>query len=359
MNLLVFNYAVDETHPVLAFAVPLLRELAGRFEHVDVLTMYEGPHHLPPNVKVWSAGRERGYSRLRRVLAFYRAALRILRERRIDVCFVHMNHVFAPLFWPLARLRRIPMLLWYAHGTVSMNLRVAHRAVDKVISATPESFRIRSTKTEFIGHGVDTALFTPAPRHGGEELVIVTAGRVGPVKQIDVIIDALRDWRGARWRFEIAGAPTSPQEEAYAQRLVSETRGEPVQWLGTLAAPELARVLRRADVFVSVSGTGSLDKALLEAAASGTLVLTSNDAFVGLVGAAGLHECIIQPARASVIEGLERLLALSEAERDAIRTRLRALAEQHSFPNWSARIADELTRMAAENAPNRQGRSRS
>src|SRR3954451_6280107 len=116
MNLLMFNLAVDQEHVTLGFGLRWIEALSRRYEHVDVVTMFAGRYQLPPNVQVWSVGRERGYSKCRRVLRFYSIVRRVMRERRIDVVFTHMIPIFAVLFWPIARLTGRRSVLWYAHG---------------------------------------------------------------------------------------------------------------------------------------------------------------------------------------------------------------------------------------------------
>ena len=70
MRLLLFNLMTDERDPVLGFASNWICRLARECEYIDVLTMYRGAHDLPANVTVYSAGRERGLSKTRRIANF-------------------------------------------------------------------------------------------------------------------------------------------------------------------------------------------------------------------------------------------------------------------------------------------------
>ena len=119
MRLLLFNLMTDEADPVLGFALGWIRELAARCEYVDVITMYRGAYQLPENVRVYSAGRERGWSKPLRLAHFYRHLLRLLRARRYDACFAHMMPLFAGLAGPLLSARGIPIdALVYASGAL-------------------------------------------------------------------------------------------------------------------------------------------------------------------------------------------------------------------------------------------------
>lgn len=89
-----------------------------RVEFVHVLTVGVGRVDLPSNVKVYSVGKERGWSEGWRACAFYAHILRILREDRIDACFSHMVQIFTVLAAPLLKLRGVPIVTWYAHPAV-------------------------------------------------------------------------------------------------------------------------------------------------------------------------------------------------------------------------------------------------
>ena len=97
MKLLWFNLSVDSRHQVLAFGIDWIRLMAEKFEKIVVLTMESGEFSLPPNVIVYSLGREKGYSRPRRFFRFYLLLFRILRAERIDAVFAHMNILFAAM----------------------------------------------------------------------------------------------------------------------------------------------------------------------------------------------------------------------------------------------------------------------
>ena len=101
-RLLLFNLMTDDADPVLGFASGWIRELAARCEYVDVITMYQGSYQPPANVRVFSAGRERGLSKAARLTRFYRQLARLLSTRRYDACFAHMMPLFAGLAGPLA-----------------------------------------------------------------------------------------------------------------------------------------------------------------------------------------------------------------------------------------------------------------
>src|SRR5688572_14425989 len=95
IRLLLFNLATDADDPILGFASGWIRALARHAEFIDVVTMRVGRVHLPANVRVFSVGKERGYSEARRATEFYRILQALLVGRHYDACFAHMMPLFA------------------------------------------------------------------------------------------------------------------------------------------------------------------------------------------------------------------------------------------------------------------------
>lgn len=349
MNLLLFNLATDEDHVTLGFAVSWIRGIARYFDHVDVVTMYKGRYNLPENVTVWSVGKESGYSRLRRILLFYKIVITILQKRDINVVFTHMIQIFAILFAPIGKLRGIPNVMFYAHGNVDLSLRVAHRIVDHVLSSTPEGFRIPSRKITFIGQGINTTLFSPKDQRDPACFRILSVSRISKIKGLDILIEALKTWKGLGrpWILTLVGDATSPEEQLYKddllkriQALNSEGR---IELLGRLSPQSISNLLQQADVFVNLSNTGSLDKAILEAMSSGCPVLSCNNAFSGIARREGLEICLIEPTAESVCKGMDRIAALNNNSRSNLSSRLCDLVvRDHDINGLISRIVKAL-----------------
>ncbi len=173
MRILLITQEIDENSDLLGVILVWIRHLAPKVDRIDVLAHRVGAADLPANVTVSSMGKERSASKLVWLRNFYSHLWRLLRQREIDLVFVHMVPRYAILAAPLARLFGVPIVLWNAHGTVSRYLRIAHRLVAAVVTASPESFRINSPKRIVTGHGIDTDFFTP----GQQETAADAAGR--------------------------------------------------------------------------------------------------------------------------------------------------------------------------------------
>ena len=164
MRVLLITQEIDENSALLGVTLTWIRHLAPKVDHVAVLALSVGEADLPANVSLYSMGKERSANKLFLLRNFYRHLWGLLRRREVDVVFVHMVPRYAILAAPLARLFRVPIVLWNAHGTVSRYLRIAHNLVAAVVTASPESFRINSPKRIVTGHGIDADYFTAAEK---------------------------------------------------------------------------------------------------------------------------------------------------------------------------------------------------
>ena len=343
-----FNLAVDEEHVTLAFGLRWIEAISRHYERVDVVTMRTGAYSLPSNVRVWSVGQELGFSKLRRALRFYAIVVRILRERPISVVFTHMIPIFAVLFWPLARIARLHNVLWYAHGATPPTLRLAHRLVDRVVSSTPEGFRLPSDKIVFLGQGVETNIYKPAVRRSGEILRVVTVGRIAPSKGIDLLIEALVECgKNLNYHLTIVGAPTTESEKVYANTLQRHVDGLPlrhrIDFVGRKSAKEIALLLATCDVFVNLGTTGSLDKAIVEAMASGCPVISSNDAFARIARENGFPHCAIERSAQAVCSALSALAAMPAFLRQELADRQSQVAyRDHTLDGLITRLCKIL-----------------
>lgn len=318
MNLLMFNLAVDSEHVTLAFGLNWIRKLALRFDHIDVVTMYEGVYELPSNVTVWSVGGEKNYSKWLRFLNFYLIILKIFTRRKINKVFTHMIPIFAIMFWPISLVTRLKNVMWYAHGAVDSSLKLAHRMVSTVVTSTPEGCRIKSKKIIVIGQGVDVETYKFSKKVLNTEFNIITVGRVAESKNIELIIKAFLSWKLCfhdKKTLYIVGAGTDSNERKYERKLkdylhITDHTGS-VKFLGRKDSDVIYSLLKRSNLFINLSETGSLDKAIVESMASGCPVISSNDSFKAIASKFGFLCCVVDLSiddihdKLSVIEAMD------------------------------------------------------
>lgn len=282
MKLLICTQAVDQNDPVLGFFVRWIAEFAKRCKSVDVICLRAGQYTLPANVHVHSLGKKFGQpasdmiyhitSRVRYAWRFLTLVWRLRHE--YDAVFVHMNPEYLIAAGWLWRLKRKKTALWYTHKAVNLRLRIAAFFTDVILTASPESFRLKTSKLRVMGHGIDTDFFTPDPRAPRGDWWL-SVGRLSKSKRHDL---AIREAAAAGKELRIAGdGPERTNLEVLAKEL-----GAHVTFLGPLAQAQLRERYRTAALLIHRSETGSLDKVVLEAAACGLAVDTTDPALKAL-----------------------------------------------------------------------------
>jgi glycosyltransferase involved in cell wall biosynthesis len=267
MKVLMITQAVDPRADLLGFVPGWIRALAARIERLCVMAGRVAPCTLPENVDVMSLGKESGKGRLGRLGRFLLGLREAVKRHRVDVIFAHMNPEYAIAAAPLTRT---PVVLWYTHRAVTGRLKVAVKLARLVVSASRESFCLPTEKLRVTGHGIDLALFPFSDPPGGANLLSV--GRLDAIKDMETVIEGAALVPGAR----VTLAGEGPRRESL--EALARARGVAAEFLGKVPYPEVPRVYRACDLFVSASRT-ALDKAVLEAMASGRPAIACNEAF--------------------------------------------------------------------------------
>lgn len=286
MHLLIVTPKVDQDDENLGAFYYWFETLAKFFGEVTIITPFLGVSHLPAHVTVVSLGKESGESRPLRFWKFLKLFWRFY--PRSDAVIFHMIPEFVLIAAPFLIARKKVRALWYAHGAVTWKVKCAERLVDFVFTSSLDGFRYPSKKVFVLGQAINTAFFKPAdhamPRSSA--LRLITIGRIAPVKDYETILAALKilkDTWNREWKYDVVGGPILPRDEKYLEELKKMARAygisDRVTFLGPRTYREIPEFIRGYDVFINCSRTGSLDKAVLEAMASGLTVITANEAY--------------------------------------------------------------------------------
>jgi glycosyltransferase involved in cell wall biosynthesis len=353
VRLLLFNLATDADDPVLGFTSAWIRALAARCASVDVITMRAGRLDLPANAHVHSVGKEKGYSVARRIGRFYRLLFRTLRGARIDGCFSHMMPAFSVLGGPVLRARRIPLVTWYAHPSLTRTLKLAHRLSDRMVASLPTAYPYRKDKLTVVGQGIDTGLFSP----GGSEAdppLLLCVGRLSAVKDHPTLIEAAARLQagGARFRLALVGGPVTRRDDGYVRELRRQVDarglGPRVEWVGPVAPSDLVGWYRRCAVHVNLTRTGSGDKSALEAMSCGRPSLVANEGFRETLGPHADRLSFPRGDAGALAERLRDVLGLTPAERAWLGEDLRGRVEHgHALDRLAQRLIGILEEEAA------------
>ena len=291
MRLLWFNLATDVDDPVLGFTSRWIQAIATKVERIHVITMRAGRIELPENVRCDSVGKEAGYSRPRRIVEFYRILLEVLRNEPVDACFSHMFPLFTVLAAPLLRPKGVPIVTWYTHPSLTLQLRLAHRLSDQMVTSLPSSYPYDPDKLRVLGHGIDTDWFAPDETRPQLPALILCAGRLSPVKDHVTLLKAvamLRQRFRGQFQVMILGNPARPSDVDYRSSLKELARDldieDIVHFHDAVTPAELPTWYRRCAVHVNLTGVGFGDKVALESQACARPTLTANEDFRETLG---------------------------------------------------------------------------
>ena len=297
MKLLVITQKVDKNDSNLGFFHMWLEKLAKQVEQLYVICLGKGEYDLPVNVDVVSLGKEKGSaSTLRYALRFY-ACLWKLRGK-YDNVFVHMNPeyvILGGLFW---RFTGKKVLLWYTHKAVNLRLLLAEKFATKIFTASKESFRLPTKKVTVVGHGIPVEFFAEQRwepgygRSGNPPSTIfpMTAGRISPAKDLKTFFSAIaelgKESTSPIFCFGVYGRPITKDDIEYKKKIedfaVQLGLKLSINDIGN-SYNEMPMIYQAHHFLIHTSRTGSLDKVVLEALASGRIVVTSSGAYADAV----------------------------------------------------------------------------
>jgi glycosyltransferase involved in cell wall biosynthesis len=313
--------------------------------------MRAGIVDVPGNVRVWSIGKEKGYSEARRAAEFYGCLFQSLREG-VDACFSHMAPLFSIMAAPALKVRRVPLVTWYAHLHLNPKLKLAHRLSTRMVTSLATAYPYRKDKLVVIGQGIDTDLFSPDA--GGlvssEPPMILCVGRVSRVKDHPTLLEAahlLKNNQRIPFRIVIVGGPATDGDRAYMKLLQEQIDRlglrQVTEMVAPVPMPELVNWYRESAVHVSLTPTGSGDKAVLEAMSCGRPCVVANAGFRETLGEhAGdllfkAHEARDLAAR------LEWVLSLPDSTRSTMGLSLRdQVVQRHSLTSLGDKLISVL-----------------
>ncbi len=285
-NLLIIAQKVDEHDDLLGFFVDWIREFAKHFDNVSVITLLSGKFDLPGNVQIYSLGKEDNAPKLLQAARFYKFLFLLVPKS--NGIFAHMSPVFAIAAWPAAFIFRRKIVLWYLHRSVTFKLRLAEKLCFKIVTAAKESLRIKSDKIVETGHGINIDRFKTERNWndlGLRRLNVLSIGRISKIKNYETIVKAagILKNKNINFKLTIVGRPVMPGDFSYQRELEDLVKElglkDVVDFKGFIPYNQTPDYYKECDIFVNLTPTGGIDKAVLEAMAAGCLVFVSNEAF--------------------------------------------------------------------------------
>lgn len=345
MKLLICTQVFDPADPELGFFYAWVEELSRRAEQVTVICLKGSTSTLPPHVRVYSLGKERGVPRLGRLtyaLRFMRLAWRLRGEYR--TVFVHMNQEYVLLMGWLWRHRGVPVYLWRNHYAGNRVTDLAAGYCKKIFYTSTYSYTARYANAVRMPVGVDATMFARLPAVTRDPHSILFLGRLASSKRPHLLVEALGllARSGISYTATLCG-PVSVDDPGYATELRKRVQelgiADRVQFMLPIPHAEAPSLFNRHAIVVNCSPSGMYDKTLFEAAGCECVVVASSKDFADLVPARFTYE---DGNAEGLAHTLGTLLALSTHEQQSAGAQMRMLARSMDLEELGARLMTEM-----------------
>jgi glycosyltransferase involved in cell wall biosynthesis len=129
--------------------------------------------------------------------------------------------------------------------------------------------------------GIDTNFFKPDSSVQKKPNSILFLGRIDPVKNVDIFVEALRELKdsGVEFSATIAGSSSDKYkdyEKIIRDKMVEYSLSDEVWFTGAINQEDALKLYREHELYVNLTPSGSMDKTIFEAMASNVTPLVYN-----------------------------------------------------------------------------------
>lgn len=324
LRLLVVAQAVDADDALFGFFTGWLKSASSIFDRLIVAGLRVGRFDLPQNVSVFPMRNKASRNKFEPIITLMRESWK--RRKEYDAVFVRGDAQYVALLGWWWKLLRKPAVFWYTHITArSIWFWLAAPWASRIVTAVAESNPLKSAIR--IGHHIDTERFVFVDRPEHNPPVLLIFGRVSPVKRVDWILEALQPLTEAgKLNIRIVGSALDEETALRVRAFV----GTGVSW-DELPVPgdKAHEIYASADLLVNATD-GSMDKVIIEAAASGLAVFAATKGHLPSMQFSTKEE---------LRQSVETYLTLDADQRKRISGQLRAWAEsEHGIDGHLERL---------------------
>lgn len=336
-RILIYNYSMNSDNSVFSHQLQIANSIHASIPNTAIITSEcqrtESELQRFPfaNSLCWKPSQSvRNLFRL--IVAFFKSE----KNFKPDIVFFHMTNLQSCLLGPVYKILRKKQILWYAHRSNPLTLRISGLFMDKLLTSTPGSIPDGYPAIP-IGQAIDTNLFDfYDPGYQLSEIKMIHVGRLDPSKKIAELIEFAET---NRQNFNISHitfvGTFSPENRDYFESIIFRHKklidSRFVRFVGAQNRLALTSILKKHNLFLHFFD-GSLDKALLEAVCFGIPAVSINSEFLSIFGScsgAGAKEVGFLEKEIAALRSLStgELRELSVARSETVR-------DHHSIESW-------------------------
>ena len=274
-KLYIFNLATDLDNVLLAFTHDWIKASLFMADSVEVVSTHVGRVNLPSNVRVREIGGGNFERRIAGIFKILRIMFEIGVSRKRSIVFYHMANKSAALIGLPLRIIGVRQGLWYSHSSSPLSFKLAAKFSNVLFSSSPHAIPISNTKCRYVNHGIDFSQYPTISKFEIQaENTFISLGRISPIKNLELFIDAVSKSKSTSKIINLAG-PNLVESDYHKSLLkFAEKSGVTLKFLGEIPYSQVPDLLSR----FSICYTGNprtTDKAVIEAAAVGCFVVCS------------------------------------------------------------------------------------
>ena len=280
-KILILNIATDSKDTSLGFAISWLNEFSKNYQEVDVITLKKGDASgLNDNINIYEVNKNK--SKLFAVSNFYKTINLLTKTNNYEYCFSHMSAIMMLASYPVLLIRKLKSIFWYTHAGPKnlFNKLVLFKATffaRKIITASENSFPLKSKKVTPIGHAIDYKTFyKKIDSFNKRDFAIVS--RISKSKNIDESIEGFLNSNASESSsILIIGGPLTNEDKIYNEYLLNKYKNNNnVSFIGPVSHSELVSYLKNVSFHINNTDKGFYDKSVLETSANGVINFYKN-----------------------------------------------------------------------------------
>ena len=280
-KILILNIATDSKDTSLGFAISWLNEFSKNYQEVDVITLKKGDASgLNDNINIYEVNKNK--SKLFAISNFYKTINLLTKTNNYEYCFSHMSAIMMLASYPVLFIRKLKSIFWYTHAGPKnlFNKLVLFKATffaSKIITASENSFPLKSKKVTPIGHAIDYKTFyKKIDSFNKKDFAIVS--RISKSKNIDESIEGFLNSNASESSsILIIGGPLTNEDKIYNEYLLNKYKNNNnVSFIGPVSHSELVSYLKNVSFHINNTDKGFYDKSVLETSANGIINFYKN-----------------------------------------------------------------------------------
>jgi len=280
-KILILNIATDSKDTSLGFAISWLNEFSKNYQEVDVITLKKGDASgLNDNINIYEVNKNK--SKLFAVFNFYKRINLLTKTNNYEYCFSHMSAIMMLASYPVLFIRKLKSIFWYTHAGPKnlFNKLVLFKATffaSKIITASENSFPLKSKKVTPIGHAIDYKTFYKK-RDSFNKKDFAIVSRISKSKNIDESIEGFLNSNASESSsILIIGGPLTNEDKIYNEYLLNKYKNNNnVSFIGPVSHSELVSYLKNVSFHINNTDKGFYDKSVLETLANGIINFYKN-----------------------------------------------------------------------------------